>query len=214
MTSTLPPWPLLSAFLAASFVLAVTPGPGVVYIVTRSVAQGRRAGVASVMGVALGNFGNAIAAAMGLGALLAVSSTTFLIVKYAGAAYLLYLGVRAFRHPQSEVASAVPVMPARRIFSDGFVVALLNPKTAIFFAAFLPQFMSPSVSPVMQSVSLGAIFVVIAALTDTAYALGAGAVAPRLNGLRSASYYGRFLTGGAFVGLGLFAALSDSRSAK
>ena len=102
MSNIFPAWPLLGAFLAASLVLAITPGPGVVYIVTRSLDQGRRAGVASVMGVALGNFGNALAAAIGLGALLAASSTAFLIVKYAGAAYLIYLGVRAFHAPNSK----------------------------------------------------------------------------------------------------------------
>jgi threonine/homoserine/homoserine lactone efflux protein len=215
MSSIFPAWPLLGAFLAASFILAVTPGPGVIYIVTRSLAQGRRAGVASVMGVALGNFGNALAAAIGLGALLAVSSTAFLVVKYAGAAYLVYLGFRAFRTPLQEVApTQLQTESSRRIFRDGFVVALLNPKTAVFFAAFLPQFMNTNASPVLQSVTLGSLFVMIAALTDTAYALGAGAVAPLLSRMRSANFYGRLLTGGAFICLGLFTAFAGSRSAK
>jgi threonine/homoserine/homoserine lactone efflux protein len=214
VNSILPEWPLLGAFLVASFVLAVTPGPGVIYIVTRSLAQGRRAGVASVMGVALGNFGNALAAAIGLGALLAVSSTAFLIVKYAGAAYLIYLGVCAFRAPREAVSTQAPADDSRQIFRDGFVVALLNPKTAVFFAAFLPQFMSASGSSVIQSVALGALFVMIAAITDTAYAVGAGAVAPMLSRMRSATFYGRFLSGSAFIGLGLFTALTGSRSAK
>jgi len=215
MSSIFPAWPLLGAFLAASFVLAVTPGPGVIYIVTRSLAQGRRTGIASVVGVALGNFGNALAAAIGLGALLVVSSAAFLVVKYAGAAYLVYLGVRAFRGPKQENVSTPPQAEgSRRIFRDGFVVALLNPKTAVFFAAFLPQFMNTNASPVLQSVTLGSLFVMIAALTDTAYALGAGAVAPMLSRMRSANIYGRFLTGGAFIGLGLFTAFAGSRSAK
>jgi len=94
MTDVLPPAPLVAAFFVASVLLAVTPGPGVVYIVTRSVAQGRRAGLASVAGVALGNFANALGAAVGLGALLAVSSAAFSVVKYAGALYLVWLGVR------------------------------------------------------------------------------------------------------------------------
>ena len=215
MSNIFPAWPLLGAFLAASLVLAITPGPGVVYIVTRSLDQGRRAGVASVMGVALGNFGNALAAAIGLGALLAASSTAFLIVKYAGAAYLIYLGVRAFHAPNHEIASALPqAVCSRRILRDGFVVALLNPKTAVFFAAFLPQFMSANASPMLQSVTLGTVFVVIAAITDTAYALGAGAVAPMLNRVRGANLYGRFLTGGVFIGLGIFTVFSGSRTAK
>lgn len=215
MSSLFPSWPLLGAFLFASFVLAVTPGPGVIYIVTRSLAQGRGSGVASVMGVALGNFINAVAAAIGLGALLAVSSTAFLVVKYAGAAYLVYLGVRAFRTRDQNVASAMPqVVSFRRILRDGFLVALLNPKTTVFFAAFLPQFMNASSSSVLQSVALGTVFVVIAATTDTAYAVGAGAIAPMLTRMRGVSLYGRFLTGGAFIGLGLFTALSGSRSTK
>jgi len=215
MSDIFPAWPLLAAFLAASIVLAVTPGPGVVYIVTRSLAQGRRAGVASVMGVALGNFGNALAAAIGLGALLAVSSTAFMVVKYAGAAYLVYLGVRAIRAPKQEAASASSqVVCSQRIFRDGFIVALLNPKTAVFFAAFLPQFMNTNASPVLQSVALGSLFVMIAAVTDTAYVLGAVAVAPILKRLQGAGFYGRFLTGSAFIGLGLFTAFAGSRSVK
>jgi threonine/homoserine/homoserine lactone efflux protein len=213
MNSIFPSWPLLSAFLAATLLLAVTPGPGVIYIVTRSVAQGRLAGVVSVLGVALGNFGNAIAAAVGLGTLLAASSAAFLVVKYAGAAYLVYLGVRALVDPKLEAAAELPpLMDSRQILRNGFVVAFLNPKTTIFFAAFLPQFMSPNASPMLQSVTLGTLFVVIAAITDIAYAFGACAVAPRLNRMRGVNGYRRFLAGGAFIGLGLFTALSGSRS--
>lgn len=146
---------------------------------------------------------------------MAVSSTAFLVVKYAGAAYLVYLGVRAFRTRKPEMPSALPqVVCSRRIFRDGFVVALLNPKTAVFFAAFLPQFMSANVSPILQSATLGTLFVVIAALTDTAYALGASTAAPMLKRMRGTKSYGRFLTGGAFIGIGLFTAFSGSRSVK
>lgn len=212
MTTLLPHWPMLSAFLIASVVLAVTPGPGVIYIVTRTLAQGRRSGLASVMGVALGNFGNALAASIGIGALLSVSSAAFSVVKYAGAAYLVYLGIRAFQTRPTEVTTAPPP-PARpwSVLRDGFAVALLNPKTTIFFAAFLPQFMNPDASPILQSVTLGALFVVIAALSDTAYALGASAVAPKLSRLGGTRSFGRFLTGTAFIGLGLFTAVSGTR---
>jgi threonine/homoserine/homoserine lactone efflux protein len=211
----LPPCPLLSAFLAASFILAVTPGPGVFYIVTRSVLQGRRHGLASVGGVALGNLGNAVGASVGLAALFAVSSVAFTVVKYAGALYLIYLGIQALCSPQSDNNSPAPE-PARlsRIFRDGFLVALLNPKTAIFFAAFLPQFMSAGTVPILQSVALGALFVAIAAVTDTAYALAAGAVAPVLARARGVRVLGRYLTGGAFIGLGVFTALAGARSGK
>src|SRR5689334_15566322 len=128
MQAILPGWPSLSAFLVASFILAVTPGPGVFYIVTRSVMQGRGHGIASVLGVALGNLGNAVGAALGLAALFAISTLAFTIVKYAGAAYLVYLGVQVLRAPATEMSDVRPEpAPLARIFRDGFVVALLNP---------------------------------------------------------------------------------------
>jgi threonine/homoserine/homoserine lactone efflux protein len=214
MPHLLPDWPLLSAFLIASFVLAVTPGPGVFYIVTRSLLQGRRYGFASVAGVALGNLGNAIGASIGLAALFAVSSVAFTIVKYAGAAYLVYLGVQALRRPAPAAAPDIARAALWPVFRDGFVVALLNPKTAIFFAAFLPQFMNPAASHALQGIVLGALFVGIAAVTDSVYALAAGAVAPLLANRRGIRSLGRHATGAAFIGLGLFTALSGSRSGR
>jgi threonine/homoserine/homoserine lactone efflux protein len=211
VSDLLPPGPLLSAFLAASFVLAVTPGPGVFYIVTRSLLQGRRSGLASVAGVALGNFGNAVGASIGLAALFAVSSVAFTVVKYAGALYLVWLGIQALRAPAPSAIAAPPPARAGTIFRDGFVVALLNPKTAMFFAAFLPQFMRADAPPMLQSLTLGAIFVAMAVVTDTVYAVAAGAVAPALAGARGLRSSGRYVTGGAFIGLGLFTALAGSR---
>lgn len=214
MTDLFPPWPLFSAFLLASFVLAVTPGPGVLYIVTRSLVQGRRSGVVSVAGVALGNLGNALAASVGLAALFAVSSLAFTVVKYAGALYLLYLGAQMLR-PSTIVHSStiLGTTPLRQVFRDGFVVALLNPKTTVFFAAFLPQFLSPNAPPMLQGMVLGSLFVVIAAVTDSAYALAAGAAAPALRG-NLVRHIGRRLAGGVFIGLGVFTALTGSRTAK
>lgn len=206
----LPDWPLLSAFLIASFILAVTPGPGVFYIVARSLAQGRGAGLASVAGVAAGNFGNALAAAIGLAALFAVSSLAFTIVKYAGAAYLIYLGIQMLRQPVA-APTDVPPAPALQVFRDGFIVALLNPKTTLFFAAFLPQFMNPAAAPLPQSIALGALFVLIAAVTDSLYALAAGSLAPILEHLRGRQTIGRRLGGSLFIGLGLFTALTGQR---
>jgi len=215
MQHVLPGWPLLSAFLAASFILAVTPGPGVFYIVTRSVMQGRRHGIASVLGVALGNLGNAVGASIGLAALFAISTVAFTAVKYAGALYLIYLGIQALRAPPAQIAASKPApAPLSSIFRDGFVVAVLNPKTAIFFAAFLPQFMSADASPIVQSIALGALFVAIAAVTDTGYALAAGAVTPLLGRARGIRSLGRYLTGGAFIGLGVFTALGGPRNGK
>jgi threonine/homoserine/homoserine lactone efflux protein len=214
MTDLFPPWPLFSAFLLASFVLAVTPGPGVLYIVTRSLVQGRRSGVVSVAGVALGNLGNALAASVGLAALFAVSSLAFSVVKYAGALYLLYLGVQMLRSPTvANSATVLAATPLRQVFRDGFVVALLNPKTTVFFAAFLPQFLSPNTPPMLQSMVLGSLFVAIAAVTDSVYALAAGVAAPILRG-SAVRHIGRRLAGGVFIGLGVFTALTGSRNAK
>ena len=177
---------MLAAFFVASFVLAITPGPGVLYIVSRSLADGRRCGLASVLGVALGNFGNALGAAAGLAVLFAVSAATFSVVKYAGATYLIYLGIRTLRSSQSRV-QPVDMVPTRLgiVVRDGFIVALLNPKTALFFAAFLPQFLGPGTVSMLQTIVLGGLFVAIAATTDTAYALVAGTVAPAFARARS-----------------------------
>lgn len=209
----LPAGPLLTAFLLASLVLAITPGPGVVYIVTRSIAQGWRAGVVSVAGVAVGNLGNAIGASLGLAALFAISAAAFSITKYAGAAYLLGLGFRALRPlPASTPTENPPPVRLPRLFADGALVALLNPKTAVFFAAFLPQFMAPG-APLLQSLILGVVFVAIAATTDTLYALTAGTLAPALTRTSSLQTAGRYLSGGVLIGLGLLAALAPPQVA-
>lgn len=214
MTDFFPPWPLFSPFFLASFVLAVTPGPGVLYIVTRSLVQGRLSGLVSVAGVAFGNLSNAFAASVGLAALFAVSSPAFSVVKYAGALYLVYLGVQMLRSSPVENSAAIPTAASlKRVFRDGFVVALLNPKTTVFFAAFLPQFLSSRTPPMFQSMALGFLFVTIAAVTDSAYALAAGAAAQALRG-GVVRHIGRSLGGGVFIGLGIFTALAGSRGAK
>ncbi|HYD62261.1 MAG TPA: LysE family translocator [Noviherbaspirillum sp.] len=214
MDQLFPSWPLMAAFVIASLVLALTPGPAVIYIITRTLAQGRRAGLASVIGVALGNLGNAVGAAIGLAALFAVSSLAFTVVKYAGAAYLVYLGIRALRTSADDTAQGSFGSANRaRIFRDGFLVALLNPKTAIFFAAFLPQFMDPAGSAILQSMSLGVVFVLIALVTDCAYVLAASTIAPLLVRMRGAGV-GRYVTAGTFIGLGIFTAMSGGRGNK
>lgn len=212
--NVLPNWPLLSAFLVASFILAISPGPGVIYIVTRSVSQGRRHGLASVAGVALGNLGNAIGASLGLAALLAVSSLAFSIVKYAGALYLVYLGIQALRAADDAAPRLAEPAPLRRVFRDGFVVALLNPKTAIFFAAFLPQFMTTPTASLAQSLALGALFVAIAAVTDSGYAIAAATIGPTLGRARRVRVIGRYFRAGAFIGLALFTAFAATERAQ
>ena len=217
MSGALASWQVLTAFLFASLVLAATPGPGVLYIVTRTLAQGRRAGLASVAGVAAGNLGNAIGASVGLAALFALSSLAFTVVKFAGAAYLVWLGIKALRTTpatRSDPSASVASPQTGRIFRDGFLVALLNPKTALFFAAFLPQFMVPGASALLQSLCLGAAFVLIAACTDLAYVLAAGVAAPAMARLQGGAALGRWATAAVFIGLGVFTAASGSRSPK
>lgn len=216
MNEILPSPPLLTAFLAASLVLAVVPGPGVAYVVLRSVTDGRKAGLASVAGLALGNFGNAVGASLGLAAVLAVSSIAFTVIKWAGALYLVWLGFRTIRRPAATEGPGGPVgrTDVRRVFRDGFVVALLNPKTAMFFAAFLPQFMGAATVPALQGMVLGAIFVAIAAITDTLYALAAGSGAAWLGGVGGISRGGRYLAGGTLIGLGVMTAVSGGRAGR
>jgi threonine/homoserine/homoserine lactone efflux protein len=208
----LPPWPLYAGFVLAGVVLAVTPGPGVLYIVTRSLVQGRRSGLASVAGVALGNLGNAVTAAVGLAAIIAVSSLAFTIVKFAGALYLVWLGIQALKPPPAGHPAVTPgVVPAGRIFRDGFLVALLNPKTAIFFAAFLPQFLATPTPSIAHTLALAITFIAIAAVSDSIYALAAGAIAPLLTKAEGVRSFGRYFSATIFFGLAAFAVLSEAR---
>ena len=208
----------LLTFLAACTLLAVTPGPGVIYIVTRTLSQGRAAGASSVAGVACGNMLNATGAAVGLATLFAVSSLAFTLVKFAGAAYLIWLGIKLLRKgANSDVAAAPVVVKAHigRVFRDGVLVALLNPKTTIFFAAFLPQFMQPDAPALPQALLLGAIFVVVAATSDLVYVTLASWLAPRFaGGAARAGRYGRYASGGALIALGVASALAEPRGAK
>ncbi|MDN3922234.1 LysE family translocator [Roseateles violae] len=214
MIELLPPAPLLLAFLLASLILALTPGPGVVYIVTRTLAQGRASGLASVAGVALGNFGNAAAASIGLAALLSASATIFDAVRYAGAAYLCYLGLQALRADPSKQRSEPVTTGIWRVLGQGFLVALLNPKTTLFFAAFLPQFMQPTASPVLQALALSAVFVAVAAISDAGYVLLAATLAPALRSAQGAARMGRYVAAAVYFALGLYAALTGTRPAK
>jgi threonine/homoserine/homoserine lactone efflux protein len=215
MADLLPSWALFSTFLVASLLLAISPGPGVLYILTRSLGQGRRSGLVSAAGIALGNLGNAVGASIGLGALFAASSAAFVIVKYAGAAYLIYLGVQALRCSSVDSSSLVAdAAPLARTFRHGVLVALLNPKTTVFFAAFLPQFLTPGAPPMLQSIALGSLFVAIAAVTDSIYALAAGELAAALAPARGLRRLGRRLGGGVFIGLGAFTAVTGSRGSK
>jgi threonine/homoserine/homoserine lactone efflux protein len=203
-----------AAFLIAGTILAVTPGPGVIYVVTRTLSRGRQAGLASVGGIALGNLANATAASLGLAALLAASATAFAVIKLAGAAYLVFLGVRTLRAKRRfRVPAAADRASNLRLFADGFLVALLNPKTALFFAALLPQFINPDAPPLGQGLILACVFVSIALCTDTIYVLAAAALAPKITATSSSRAVGRYATAATFIGLGVYAAMSGRRPA-
>ncbi len=206
----LPEWSSLGLFALAALVLLLTPGPAVLYIVTRSIDQGRRAGLVSVLGVHVGTLAHIVAAAAGLSALLAASATAFEVVKYMGAAYLVYIGVRRLRARQRMVAPEAGT-PKRlsRAFVDGVVVNVLNPKTGLFFLAFLPQFVTEARGHVgEQIVALGVVFVLLGAITDSLYALTAGTAARWLRAQPRFLAGERWVTGGLYISLGLAAALS------
>jgi threonine/homoserine/homoserine lactone efflux protein len=197
-------------FLLAALWLLLIPGPAVIYIVTRSAAQGRRAGLASVLGIELATLVHVAAAALGLSALLMTSALAFSVVKYAGAAYLVYLGIRLLIARTDD--SAPEKMPARtyvQLFGKGFLVNLLNPKTAIFFYSFLPQFIDPSRgSPFLQIAMLGGMFVALATCTDSLYALIGSSAGSYLSRSMKIQKVRRFVSGGIYIALGIGAAVS------
>jgi threonine/homoserine/homoserine lactone efflux protein len=194
------------AFLLAALVLAVTPGPGIGYVVARTAAGGRAEGLASCVGTGLGGMFHVCAAALGLSLLLAQSATAFSVVKYVGAAYLLYLGVRLLMSKSPPAPGPVVAGGARRALLEGILVEALNVKTALFFLAFLPQFLASSSPPGPQLIVMGTICVVLNTLVDVAAVLGAARL------LRSevvAQRRARFLSkasGVTLVGLGLYVA--------
>jgi threonine/homoserine/homoserine lactone efflux protein len=200
----------LFIFIAASLALLLVPGPAVIYIVTRSVNQGRLGGLASVLGIETASLFHILAASLGLSAILLSSALAFGIVKYLGAAYLIYLGVRKLVSRQDEQKREVGKRDDPwRIFTQGLVVNLLNPKTALFFFAFLPQFVNLERSDVtLQIVSLGLLFVGLATITDGTYALVASSIADRLKDNVSFLKRQRYVTGAVYIGLGITTALS------
>lgn len=198
----------LALFLGATLALTLTPGPAVLFIVARSVADGRRAGFLSVLGVGLGNAVHALAAALGVAALLASSPLAFSAVRYLGAGYLVLLGVRKVLERDAPEAAAAPPVSPHHLLRTGFLVALLNPKTALFFLAFLPQFADPARGAVAgQILLLGALFELVAVSTDSAYVLLSGTLGAWLRRSPGSARAGRWLSGAVYVGLGAVAAL-------
>jgi threonine/homoserine/homoserine lactone efflux protein len=202
----------LLLFAAASLALLVVPGPAVIYIVTRSVTQGRRAGIVSMLGIEAGGLVHVAAAALGLSALLASSAAAFTALKYLGAAYLVYLGIRKLRERDEEPDRPSGGRSRPRLFWEGVLVQVLNPKTALFFLALLPQFVDPTRGFVaLQVVLLGLCFTALAVLSDGAYALAAGTAGGWLRARRNLSRRLVKLSGGVYIGLGAAAAFSDAR---
>jgi threonine/homoserine/homoserine lactone efflux protein len=198
-------------FVTASLALLISPGPAVLYIVARSIDQGRLSGLVSVASVEVGNFCHVLFATLGLSALLLSSPLAFSLVKYLGAAYLIYLGIEKWLSKRKQGANILPAIQSRReIFFQGVVVAVLNPKTALFFLAFLPQFVDASKgSPASQLFLLGVIFVSLALVTDSLYALAAGSARDWLRSSRLFHVGERYFSGLIFIGLGLTTILPD-----
>ncbi|MEU8317234.1 LysE family translocator [Nonomuraea sp. NPDC048881] len=203
----------IALFCAATLGLLVVPGPAVLYIVTRSVSQGRSAGFVSVLGVHAGSLVHIGAAALGLSALIAASATAFTVVKYVGVAYLLWLGLRKLmkRGGGSEEVVELQVQSRRRLFWEGFVVNVLNPKTAVFFLTFLPLFTVPAAGPVgPQILMLGGLWLVLGMASDGMYALLSSTLAGRLRG--SVRARRRLDVGSGLVYLGLAAWLTTEKA--
>jgi threonine/homoserine/homoserine lactone efflux protein len=205
--------PRFFLFLSAAFLLAVTPGPGIFYVLARSLAGGRREGVLSAAGTLLGGLVHVVAAALGLSAILAASALAFQTVKYAGAAYLFYLGITMIRKRNEEMDEAGAVAAIRRgPLAQGVVTEVLNPKTALFFLSFIPQFVSVSEGHVVaQFLALGAISVTLNTSADIVVACFAGPLGTRMK--QSARFRRRQRTASGLVmaGLGIYVATADSR---
>ena len=203
----------LYLFLGASLALLLVPGPAVLYITARSANQGRLAGLVSVLAIETANFLQAVAATLGLSAILLSSALAFDVVKYLGAAYLIYLGVRKLLVSEEGASNGeVKAESLKRIYWQGFAINLLNPKTALFFFAFLPQFVDPAKGNVTsQTLLLGALFVGMALITDSLYALLASSLADKVRGNRHYQKGQRYFAGLVYVSLGITTALTGSK---
>jgi threonine/homoserine/homoserine lactone efflux protein len=203
----------LAVFALAALAILAVPGPAVVYIVTRSIHQGRGAGLASVLGIHVGTLVHLAAATAGLSAILVSSASAFTVVKLLGALYLIVIGIRTLFGRGEAGASDVqrPPRRRRRDFAEGVVVNVLNPKTALFFLAFLPQFVDPSQGRAwLQILALGLTFMALGLVTDSIWALAAGTAGETLRRSRRWALGQRYVSGSVFVGLGLVTALTGS----
>ena len=203
----------LAVFVGAALALLVVPGPAVLYIVTRSVQQGRGAGIASVLGIHVGTVFHLAAATIGLSAVIVSSASAFTTVKVLGAAYLVAIGVFTLlgRGAGAAFDPERPPRRRRRDFAEGVVVNVLNPKTALFFLAFLPQFVDPERGHATAQIALlGLVFMLLGLLTDSAWALAAGTAGARLRRSRRFATGQRYVSGSVFVALGVLTAATGS----
>lgn len=200
-------------FLAAAFVLAVVPGPGMLYVLARTVQGGRRAGLLSTLGTALAGMVHSLAAAIGISALLASSAVAFSLVKWAGAAYLIYLGLRTIlergRAAQPERGHREVSPVSRSVLAQGFITEVLNPKTALFFLAFIPQFINPAGNAFLQFVLLGFITTLLTSGADLVVVLAAAPLSRALTRNRRLHLVQRYASGGTLVGLGVLVLLRE-----
>jgi threonine/homoserine/homoserine lactone efflux protein len=210
----------LAVFCGAALALLVVPGPAVLYIVTRSIEGGRRAGMMSVLGIHAGSIVHVGAAALGLSALIVSSALAFSVVKYAGAAYLVWLGVKRWREGDSFAADrngedGCPAPPMQHLFRQGLVVNVLNPKTAIFFLAFVPQFIDVDRgSATAQILVFGLAFIVLGMVSDGTYALAASTLGDALRRSRRSRRAERYVASGVYVGLGVTTAVAGGHSTR
>ena len=204
----------LLLFVTGAALLLVIPGPAVTYVVSRSIGHGRAAGLVSVTGIVVGTLLHVTAATLGLSALLASSALAFQFIKYLGAAYLIYLGIRTLRRDDSQLLQAANgERRLLRIFVQGVLVNLLNPKTALFFLAFLPQFVDPSLGhPSLQIFQLGVLFALMGWISDSLWAVLAGTVAERFRSSVRLRRAQRNFSGGALIALGLASAFSGAKT--
>lgn len=209
----MPELSVLLVFSLAAAMLIVVPGPNVIYIVTRSISQGRNAGLVSAAAVQSGIFIHVLAAVLGISAVVASSAMALNALKYLGAAYLAYLGIRTLLSREGDSTDAVPRPRAegwKRIYAEGFFISTANPKVALFFLAFLPQFADPERGPVAsQMLILGCIFLLIALLSDSAYALGAGALGAWLRQRPGVVRWQHRVTGLVYLALAATTAVSQ-----
>lgn len=202
----------LTLFIFAALALLLVPGPAVLYITARSASQGRAAGLVSVLAIETANLIQAIAAGLGLSAILLSSALAFDVVKYFGAAYLIILGIRKLLSSDNGAEEEIKRESLRQIYWQGVAVNILNPKTALFFFAFLPQFVDPARGNVVaQNLLLGMIFVGLAIVTDSLYALVISSFADTLRGNRRFQTGGRYFAGLVYVGLGITTALTGAK---